>query len=196
MSDFTIQIDGKECGANKGQTVLDVAKEAGIEIPTLCYDDRMDAYGSCRFCSVEAETRGRTSIVAACLYPVEKDLIVRTRSEKIDKIRKVILELLMAHAPDAFAFEDLAKEYGAQRDRFESDGSFCILCGLCVRYCAEIKKKNALVFIDKGKTREISFVPEIASQECWDCKECMPLCPTEYLQAKFVLSRAFMTPSA
>lgn len=196
MSDFTIQIDGKECAADKGMTVLDVAKQAGVHIPTLCYDERMDSYGACRFCTVEAESRGRTSLVAACLYPVEKDLIVRTRSEKVDKIRKVILELLMAHAPDAFVFEDLAKEYGAERDRFESDASFCVLCGLCVRYCAEVKKANALIFVDKGKTREISFVPEIASKECWDCKECMPLCPTEYLQAAFVLARAFMAPSA
>lgn len=196
MSDFNIVIDGKECGANKGQTVLDVAEEAGIKIPVLCYDKRMDAYGGCRFCTVEAESRGRTSLVAACLYPVEKDLIVRTRTEKVDKIRRVILELLMAHAPDAFEFEDLAVEYGANRDYFESDASFCVHCGLCVRYCAEIKKANALLFVDKGKTREIAFIPEIASTTCWDCKECMPLCPTEALQAAFVLARAFMAPSA
>ena len=196
MSDFNIVIDGKECGANKGQTILAVAKEAGIEIPTLCYDDRMDAYGGCRFCTVEAESRGRTQLVAACLFPVEKDLIVRTRSEKVDKIRRVILELLMAHAPDAFEFEPLAKEYGAKRDYFESDASFCVHCGLCVRYCAEVKKANALLFVDKGKTREIAFIPEIASKVCWECKECMPLCPTEALQAAFVLARAFMVPSA
>ena len=196
MSDFTIQIDGKECAAATGMTVLAVAKQAGIEIPTLCYDDRLDAYGGCRFCTVEAENRGRISYVAACLYPVEKGLIVRTRSEKVDKIRKVILELLMAHAPDAFDFEALAKEYGAKRDHFESDASFCVHCGLCVRYCAEVKKANALLFVDKGKTREIAFIPEIASKTCWDCKECMPLCPTEALQAAFVLARAFMVPSA
>jgi predicted molibdopterin-dependent oxidoreductase YjgC len=106
----------------------------------------------------------------------------------------MILELLMAHAPDAFALQDLAKEYGADRDRFEKEASFCIHCGLCVRYCAEVKKKYAVGFVDRGTRKEISFVPEIASKECWDCKECFPLCPTEALQAAFVLVKALISP--
>jgi len=195
MSEIIIQIDGKEVAASAGMTVLDAANKAGVLIPTLCYHEKLNAYGGCRFCTVEAEVRGRTNLVAACLYPVEKGLTVRTRSPKVDNIRKVILELLMAHAPDAFEFQDLAKEYGANRDRFEKDASFCVHCGLCVRYCAEIKKKNAIVFVDKGISREICFIPEIASKECWDCKECFPLCPTEALQAAFVLTRAFTIPS-
>ncbi len=107
----------------------------------------------------------------------------------------MILELLMAHAPDAFALQDLAKEYGADRDRFEKEPSFCIHCGLCVRYCNEIKKKNAVGFVDRGIRKEISFVPEIAAKECWNCKECFPLCPTEALQAAYVLARALAFPS-
>ena len=63
----------------------------------------------------------------------------------------------------------------------------CIHCGLCVRYCAEVKGAHAVGFIDRGVRKEISFVPEIAMQECNDCKECFPLCPTSYLQAAFVL---------
>jgi len=101
----------------------------------------------------------------------------------------MILELFLAHAPDAFALQELAKAYGADRDRFEKESSFCIHCGLCVRYCAEVKKKNAVGFIDRGTRREISFIPEIASKECWDCKECFPLCPTEALQAAFVWAK-------
>jgi len=85
---------------------------------------------------------GKTSLVASCLYPVEKNLVVRTRSEKVDKSRKAILELLLAHAPDSPALQDLAQEYGADKDRFEKEPSFCILCGLCVRYCTEVKKKE------------------------------------------------------
>jgi predicted molibdopterin-dependent oxidoreductase YjgC len=107
----------------------------------------------------------------------------------------MILELLMAHAPDAFVLQDLAKEYGADRDRFEKEPSFCIHCGLCVRYCNEIKKKNAVGFVDRGIRKEISFVPEIAAKECWNCKECFPLCPTEALQAAYVLARALAFPS-
>jgi bidirectional [NiFe] hydrogenase diaphorase subunit len=107
----------------------------------------------------------------------------------------MILELLMAHAPDAFDLQDLAKEYGADRNRFEKEPSFCIHCGLCVRYCNEIKKKNAIGFVDRGIRKEISFIPEIASKECWNCKECFPLCPTEALQAAYVLVEALAFPS-
>lgn len=195
MSEISLQIDGKEVSAREGMTVLEAAQEAGISIPTLCHHAQLEHYGGCRFCTVEAEIRGWTNYVAACLYPVAKDLVVRTRSEKVDRIRKMILELLLAHAPDAFDLQDLAKEYGANKDRFPKDSSFCIHCGLCVRYCAEVKKKNAVVFVDKGITREISFIPEISSKECWNCKECFPLCPTEALQAVFVLSKAFGTSS-
>ena len=195
MSEIKLQIDGKEVTAREGMTVLEAAQQAGISIPTLCHHKQLDPYGGCRFCTVEAEVRGWTNYVAACLYPVAKDLIVRTRSEKVDRIRKMILELLLAHAPDAFELQDLAKEYGANKDRFEKDPSFCVHCGLCVRYCAEVKKKNAIVFVDKGKTREISFIPEISAKECWNCKECFPLCPTEALQAAFVLAKAFTFPS-
>ena len=104
--------------------------------------------------------------------------MVRTRSEKVDRIRKTILELLLAHAPDSPQLQELGREYGADRDRFEKDASFCIDCGLCVRYCSEVKKKNAVGFVDRGIRKEISFIPEIASSECNGCKECFPLCPT------------------
>jgi bidirectional [NiFe] hydrogenase diaphorase subunit len=102
----------------------------------------------------------------------------------------MIIELQMAHAPDAFDLQDLAKEYGADKNRFEKEPSFCIHCGLCVRYCAEVKKKHAIGFVDRGIRKEISFVPEIAAKECWNCKECFPLCPTEALQAAYVLAGA------
>lgn len=190
MSEIIFQIDGRVVAASQGMTVLEAAQKAGISIPTLCHHEKLEPYGGCRFCTVEAEVRGWTKLVASCLYPVEKDLVVRTRSQKVDRIRKMILELLLSHAPDAFELQDLAKEYGADKDRFEKEPSFCIHCGLCVRYCAEVKKKNAIGFIDRGTRREISFIPEIASKECWDCKECFPLCPTEALQAAFVLTKA------
>ena len=195
MSEITLQIDGREVKAREGMTVLEAAQGAGISIPTLCHHEKLEPYGACRLCTVEVETRGRTSLAAACLYPVEQNLVVRTRSEKVDKIRKMLLELLLAHAPDAGALHDLAQEYGANKDRFEKEHSFCILCGLCVRYCAEVKKKNAIGFVDRGTRREISFIPEIASKECWNCKECFPLCPTEALQAAYVLTEALTSSS-
>jgi bidirectional [NiFe] hydrogenase diaphorase subunit len=195
MSEILLQIDGKKVKAAEAMTILEAAQSAGIVIPTLCHHEKLEPYGACRICTVEAEVRGRKNLVVACLYPVQPDLVVTTRSEKIDKIRKMILELMLAHAPDAADLQDLAKEYGADKARFEKESSFCILCGLCVRYCAEVKKKNAIAFVDSGAKREISFIPEIAAKECWNCKECFPLCPTEALQAAFVLTKALIDPA-
>lgn len=194
MSDIFLQIDGKEVKARKGMTVLEAARDAGISIPTLCHHEKLEPFGGCRICIVEIETRGWTRLVVSCVYPVEDKLIVRTRSEKVDRIRKTILELLLTHAPDSPVLQDLARMYGADKNRFEKETSFCIHCGLCVRYCAEIKKKNAVGFVDRGVRKEISFIPEIASKECNDCKECFPLCPTSYLQATFVLTEALAFP--
>jgi NADH dehydrogenase/NADH:ubiquinone oxidoreductase subunit G len=195
MSEILLQIDGREVKAREGMTILEAAQSVGISIPTLCHHEKLDPYGACRICTVEVETGGRINLFAACIYPVAQDLVVRTRSEKIDKTRKMLLELMLAHAPDAPDLQDLAHEYGADKDRFEKESSFCILCGLCVRYCAEVKKKNAVGFVDRGARREINFMPEIASKECWNCKECFPLCPTSYVQAAYHLAEALAFPS-
>ena len=195
MSDILLQIDGKKVKAREGMTVLEAARSAGISIPTLCYHEKLEPYGGCRICLVEVEVGSWTRLVVSCVYPVEEDLVVRTRSEKIDRNRKTILELLLAHAPDSPKLQELAQEYGADKDRFAKEASFCIHCGLCVRYCAEVKKKNAVGFVDRGIRKEISFIPEIASKECWDCKECFPLCPTSALQAAYVLTEALTSSS-
>ncbi len=190
MSEVRFQIDGREVSAGAGTTVLAAAKQAGISIPTLCDYEPLEPFGSCRLCIVEAEVRGWTRLVVSCVYPVADGLIVRTRSDKIDRIRKTLLELLLAHAPDSPQLQDLANEYQADKRRFEQETSFCVLCGLCVRYCAEVKQKDAVGFVDRGARKEISFIPEIASKECESCKECFPLCPTSYLQAAYVLVEA------
>lgn len=194
MSEILLQIDGKEVRAREGMTILEAARSAGIHIPTLCHHEKLEPFGGCRLCIVELESRGSTRLVVSCVYLVEKNLVVRTRSEKIDRIRKMILELLLAHAPDSFVLEELAREYGADRNRFEKEASFYIHCGLCVRYCAEVKKKNAIGFVDRGIHKEISFIPEIAARECMKCRECFPLCPTEALQAAFVLTMGLTAP--
>lgn len=190
MSDVTLEIDGKSVTAQEGMTLLEAALSVGVKIPTLCYHEKLEPFGACRLCIVELVYEKWNKLVVSCVYPVEDGLVVRTRSEKIDRIRKMILELQMAHAPDAFELLALAKEYGADRNRFEKEASFCIHCGLCVRYCAEVKGLNAVGFVDRGIRKEISFVPEIAAKECWNCKECFPLCPTEALQAAYVLTKS------
>jgi NADH dehydrogenase/NADH:ubiquinone oxidoreductase subunit G len=194
MSEIQFEIDGNQVKATKEMTLLEAAQAEGITIPTLCHHEKLEPFGGCRLCIVEVEVSGWTKLVVSCVYPVEENIIVRTRSEKIDRIRKTIIELLMAHAPDAPELVELAKVYGANKDRYEKDASFCIHCGLCVRYCNEVTGKNAIGFVDRGINKEISFIPQIAAIECNDCKECFPLCPTSYLQAAFVLTEALSFP--
>ena len=190
MGKIVLQIDGRDVEAEEGMTVLEAARSAGISIPTVCHNEKLEPYGACRMCVVEVETRGRTTLVASCLHPSEQGLVVRTRSKQVDQTRKILLEQLLAHAPDAELLQNLAQEYGADKDRFEKEASFCILCGLCVRYCAEVKRNNAIGFFDRGASREIRFVPQVAAKVCWDCKECFPLCPTSYVQAAYHLTEA------
>jgi bidirectional [NiFe] hydrogenase diaphorase subunit len=94
MSEILLQIDGKEVKAEEGMTILEAARSIGISIPTLCHHEKLNPYGACRICTVEVETAGRTRLVASCIYPVEKDLVVRTRTEKIDSTRMPRMPLL------------------------------------------------------------------------------------------------------
>ena len=188
MSEILTHIDGKEVMAEEGMTILEAARQAGISIPTVCHHDKLIPFGGCRLCIVVAESGGRSKLVVSCVYTIDEELTVRTRSEKIDRIRKTILELLLAHAPNSPQLKALATEYKADKNRFENQASFCIHCGLCVRYCTEVKQLNAVGFVDRGINKEISFIPEIATVECRKCMECFPLCPTSYLQAAFVLT--------
>ena len=189
-----MEIDGIKVQATDGMTLLEAAQSAGIFIPTLCHHEKLEPFGGCRLCIDEVDERGWTTLVVSCVYQAADGLVVRTRSDKIDRIRKTILELLLAHAPDAEVLKELAQEYGADKDRFDKDPSFCIHCGLCVRYCAEVKQKHAVGFVDRGIRKEISFIPEIAARECNACKECFALCPTSYLQAAFVLTESLAFP--
>ena len=196
MSDVSLKIDGKDVTVPAGTTLLEAARKSGAVIPTLCQNDKLEPYGGCRICMVEMEAGAVKRMVAACTHPAEAGVAVTTKSDKIGRVRKTILELLLAHAPDSLPLQKLAKEYGARRDAFEKDPMFCIHCGLCVRYCNEVKKLDAVGFVDRGIRKEISFIPEVAAQHCNDCKECFPLCPTSYLQAAFVYVENLAFPHA
>jgi len=175
---ITLEIDGKQVKAREEMTLLEAAKELGIEVPTLCYHEKLAPYGACRLCSVEIIRDGRSRIVASCAYPVEEGLIVKTNSPRVIKIRRMLVELMLATAPGVKALEDLAVQYGVDKTRFEAEPDFCILCGLCVRYCAEVKKANAIGFAGRGIKRRVVFIPEIASKTCMSCRECFSICPT------------------
>ena len=186
----TLEIDKKQVKAKEGVTVLQAAKEAGIGIPTLCNREELKPYGVCRICSVEVERRGRARIVAACGYKVEEGLVVRTSSPRIDRIRKVIIELIaptvMISGDVAGDIKKLADEYGADIHRFESRFRIaptrCILCGICVRYCSEIVNTHAVGFVGRGVDRRVVFFTEEA-KACITCRACAELCPVSKIPA-------------
>ena len=90
----------------------------------------------------------------------------------------MILELLLASCPQSKTIQDLASAHGIRQQRFKQEHEDCILCGLCVRYCAEIKKANAIGFIGRGVEREVAFLPEVAPNVCPSCGECLAICPS------------------
>ena len=192
MERITLNIDDKEVTGEKDRTVLEVARSVGIDIPTLCYNEKLEPYGACRLCLVEIGTPPRTRLVTSCVYPAADGLVVETRSERVVQTRKMLLELLVARAPGAKIIKDLAEEYGVTKARLRKTATFCILCGLCVRYCAEIKKADAVGFIGRGIEREVMFIPEIATKSCPPCRECFPLCPTGVLESNFRLVESLL----
>lgn len=195
MAEVTLTIDNKEIKAEEGMTVIEAARSAGIDIPSFCHHEHLEPYTACRICLVEIEAKGRTDLHTACSYPVAENLVVTTKTDEIVEIRRTLLEMMLSHAPDSRDVRALAEEYGAQKDRFDKESSFCIHCALCVRYCAEVKKKHAVGFVGSGTSREISFNPEVASKECWNCRECFELCPTEALQTAYLFTEALTSSS-
>jgi len=179
----TLTINEREVRAKEGMTILEAARDAGIHIPTLCYHEKLAPYGACRLCTVEISRNGRTQLVTACVYPAEDGLIVQTESPRLTKIRKMLLELMLASSP-AKTIQDLAHQYGVAKPRFEAEKTNCILCGLCVRHCNEIKQANAIGFVGRGTERRVVFFPEIASTVCASCRECFSLCPTGKLPSE------------
>ncbi|MCK5653805.1 MAG: (2Fe-2S)-binding protein [Dehalococcoidia bacterium] len=179
----TLTINKREVRAKEGMTILEAARDAGIHIPTLCYHEKLATYGACRLCTVEISRNGRTQLVTACVYPADDGLVVKTDSPRLTKIRKMLLELMLASSP-AKTIQGLAQQYGVAKPRFEAKKTNCILCGLCVRYCNEIKQANAIGFVGRGTERRVVFFPEIASTVCASCRECFSLCPTGKLPSE------------
>lgn len=190
MTEITMTINGRDVAAEEGATILEAARDAGIDIPALCTHDGLVPYGGCRLCTVEiAKKGGRSRLVASCVYPAENGLEVQTESEQVIEGRKVILEMLLARAPGVEVLREYGKKYGVDVDRFEIEANYCILCGLCVRYCAEIKKACAIGFVGRGVDRQVMFLPEIAARECPTCGECFKICPTGVLPSNYGTAR-------
>ena len=176
---ITIKINDKEYHAKKGTTLLEVANEAGIKIPTLCYNKELTAYGACRLCLVEITGGGRPSLQAACIYKVAEGLEIKTDTERVKKARDVVFELLIARSPGSEKIKELAAEYGVTGSRITlKENEDCILCGLCVRVCAEVVGRNAQSFSGRGKGRTVQTPFNKISETCIGCGACAHLCPT------------------
>ncbi len=177
-----ITINGRQIKTEDGVTVLEAARAHNINIPTLCENDATAPYGACRLCLVEIKTaKGRERLVTSCLYNVEEGLAVQTNTDKVRKLRKNILELLLARCPDSDVIQKMAKEYGIDKTRFveQTDTNKCILCANCSRTCEEVVGVSAISLAKRGVERELTTpFGENFSDACIGCGSCSFSCPT------------------
>jgi NADH dehydrogenase/NADH:ubiquinone oxidoreductase subunit G len=180
MINFTI--NDKQLQAEEGTTILQAAQSEGINIPTLCYHKELMPYGACRLCLVEIVAGGRPGLEASCVYKATEGLEVKTDTDKVKSTRKILFELLLARCPDSERIKNLAEEWGVTETRIKlRDKADCILCGLCMRVCAEISQRNAQSFSGRGVRRKIQTPFDKLSDRCIGCGACAYLCPLESL---------------
>lgn len=187
---INIIMNKRQLKANAGETLLSVAQKNGIHIPTLCFHEKIKPHGACRLCLVEIKKGSRIRIVASCAYTAEEGLEVFTESPRVEEIRKHLTELYLAMYPYHTEIKQLAKKYGLKNTRFKKVNDYCILCGLCVRYCAEVKGYNAIGFVGRGVNKKVTFIPDSAYfKYCVDCMECANICPTGVFPSNYGIEK-------
>ncbi len=200
----TFFMDGKEVTAEDGQTLLDVARENGIDIPTICFHEATTANALCRICVVEVE--GQRVLQPSCIVQAGAGMKVQTRSEKVVRARRTILEMLAStmDLSEAVEIQHMMYEYGASSSRFPDaqrresavkddnpmyvrDYSKCLLCWRCVQVCAEDAQYTfAINFDGRGFETQIGtfFDKKIPETSCVLCGQCVAVCPTGALKPK------------
>jgi NADH dehydrogenase/NADH:ubiquinone oxidoreductase subunit G len=177
----TFNIDGREFTAEEGQTILQVARENGIDIPTLCHHEAIEPYGACRLCIVEISKGRRSRIVTSCLYPVEEGLEVKTNSPRVISNRKMLVELLLARCSKNKVIKELASQMGIEqsiiRPEYLEDND-CMVCGLCVRTCEQVVGVSAISLVNRGITKEPASPFLEPARDCIGCGSCYYVCPT------------------
>ncbi len=199
----TLIIDEKEVSARAGQTILEVARENDIHIPTLCQLDGLSNMGACRLCLVEI--KGSNKLLPACVATVQEGMEVSTSTERLQKHRRTILELLFAErnhicsvcvANGHCELQTLGQEQGlthvrlpyrnpdlpvdASHERFTIDHNRCILCTRCVRVCAEIEGAHVWDVMGRGINSIVitDLHEEWGKSTCTRCGKCVQVCPT------------------
>jgi bidirectional [NiFe] hydrogenase diaphorase subunit len=199
----TLKIDGQELSARSGQTILEVARENDINIPTLCHMDGLGDVGACRLCLVEI--KGSNKLLPACVATIHEGMEVTTNSDRLKKHRHLILELLFAERNHICAvcvsnghceLQALAQEQGlthimlpyrnpalevdASHERFTVDHNRCILCTRCVRVCAEIEGAHIWDVMGRGIDSMVitDLHEEWGKSACTRCGKCVQCCPT------------------
>ena len=202
--EITLNIDGQEVTVESDTTLLDAAKQIGVDIPTICWHEATTSNALCRICVVEVE--GQRVLQPACIVKAGADMKVQTRSEKVVRARKTILEMLassvdLSDAPEILTMMD---EYGASAERFPEakrreievkddnpmylrDYEKCVLCWRCVQVCADDAQYTyAINFSARGYETEIGtfFDQSIPESTCVFCGQCVGVCPTGALKPK------------
>ena len=200
-----LQIDGKEVQAPEGMNILNAAELADIHIPNLCYLKGMKGIGACRLCLVEIE--GLKAPVIACNTKIRDGMVVNTKTEKVQEVRKFVIDLILSMHPldcmtctkagvcnlQRYAYEFGLKESSFTRKKFgyptdeanpfiKRDPDYCILCGRCVRVCKE-QDTNVLEFMGRGVGAKVVTATDKPLQEsgCTFCGSCVDACPVNAL---------------
>jgi NADH dehydrogenase/NADH:ubiquinone oxidoreductase subunit G len=186
----TLTIDGRPVNSPRGRYVLQAARSAGIEIPTLCDHSALDPIGACRLCMVEIthpNWGGWSGLMIACLYPVSEGIQVQTRSPRVLDARRGVLALLAARCPASSRIQRLARQYGASPSALglavDPAADTCILCGLCTRVCAAYATA-AIATTGRGSRKRVATFADAAPEDCVGCGACAMVCPTDNIVAR------------